>query len=216
MDNQKADSYWLNLEDPTQREWARKHLHNMGAIYLDQPITYKSLDGWLQQERDKDSALLVRMQSAWGQVQRRKESKRAGEKACSFVLSSKAKRHLDTLAKQNKAGIKDFLETLLSDEYEQASQQKIAARDAAKKAAEKEKLLRKKLEAINSALHECITELTQRTIMMETENLSIDDISEEQKSRSAALHSETLKRFTAPRPMLPRDEEFPRGMERPT
>ena len=59
-------------------------------------------------------------------------------------------------------------------------------------------------------------ELTQRTIMMETENLSIDDISEEQKSRGAALHSETLKKFTAKRPMLPRDEVFPRSMERPT
>lgn len=215
MDNQKADSYWLNLEDPTQREWARKHLHNKGAIYLDQPITYKSLDVWLQQERDKDSALLVRMQSAWGQVQRRKESKRAGEKACSFVLSSKAKRQLDSLAKQNESSIKDFLETLLSDEYEEASQQKILAKDAAKKTAEREKLLRKKLEAINSALHECVTELTQRTIMMEAENLSIDDLSEEQKIRSAALHSETLKKFTAKRLMLPRDEVFPRGMERP-
>ena len=83
-------------------------------------------------------------------------------------------------------------------------------------AAEKEKLLRKKLEAINSVLHECITELTQRTIMMEAENLSIDDLSEEQKSRSAALRLETLKKFTAPRPMLPRDEVFPHGMERPT
>jgi hypothetical protein len=211
MNTDMTSTPWLDLENADQRSWALIYLRtHRGAV-----ITEKGLDEWLIQERRKDSAVLARMKRAWGQVQRRKESKRAGEKACSFVLSSKAKRHLDTLAKQNESSIKDFLETLLSDEYEEASQQKIAARDAAKKAAEKEKLLRKKLEAINLALHECITELTQRTIMMETENLSIRDISEEQKSQSATLHSETLKKFTAKRSMLPRDEVFPRGMERP-
>lgn len=212
MSTDMTSTSWLDLENAHQRRWALNYLRTYrGAL-----VTEAGLDEWFKQERYQDSAVLARMKLAWGQVQRRKESKRAGEKACSFVLSSKAKRHLDTLAKQNESSIKDFLETLLSDEYEEASQQKIAARDAAKKAAEKEKLLRKKLEAISSALHECITELTQRTIMMETENLSIDDISEEQKSRSAALHSATLKKFTAKRPMLPRDEVFPRGMERPT
>jgi len=207
-----TNTSWFDLENADQRRWALNYLRT----YRRALVTERELDDWFEQEREQDSAVLARMKSAWGQVQRRKESKRAGEKACSFVLSSKAKRHLDTLAKQNDSSIKDFLETLLSDEYEKANQQKIAARDAAKKAVEKEKQLRKKLEAINSALHECITELTQRTIMMEAENLSIDDISEEQKSRSAALHSETLKKFTAKRPMLHRDEVFPRGMERPT
>lgn len=212
MSTNMTSTSWLDLENADQRRWALNYLRTYrGAL-----VTKAGLDEWFKQERYQDSAVLARMKLAWGQVQRRKESKRAGEKACSFVLSSKAKRHLDTLAKQNESSIKDFLETLLSYEYEEASQQKIAARDAAKKAAEKEKLLRKKIEAINSALHECITELAQRTIMMETENLSIDDISEEQKSRSAALHSATLKKFTAKRPMLPRDEVFPRGMERPT
>lgn len=212
MSTDMTSTSWLDLENADQRRWALNYL----LTYRGALVTEAGLDEWLKQERYQDSAVLARMKLAWGQVQRRKESKRAGEKACSFVLSSKAKRQLDTLAKQNESSIKDFLETLLSDKYEEASQQKIAARDAAKKSAEKEKPLRKKLEAINSALHECITELTQRTIMMEAENLSIDDISEEQKSRSAALHSETLKKFTAKRPMLPRDEVFPRSMERPT
>ena len=212
MSTDMTSTSWFDLENADQRRWALNYLRTYrGAL-----VNEGGLDKWLKQERHQDSAVLARMKLAWGQVQRRKESKRAGEKACSFVLSSKAKRHLDTLAKQNESSIKDFLETLLSDEYEEASKQKIAARDAARKAAEKEKLLRKKLEAINSALHECITELTQRTIMMEAENLSIDDLSEEQKSRSAALRLETLKKFTAPRPMLPRDEVFPHGMERPT
>ena len=212
MSTGMTSTSWFDLENADQRRWALNYLRT----YRRALVTERELDDWVKQEQQRDSGVLARMKSAWGQVQRRKESKRAGEKACSFVLSSKAKRHLDSLAKQNESSIKDFLETLLSEEYEEATQQKIAARDAARKAAEKEKLLRKKLEAINSALHECITELTQRTIMMETENLSIDDISEEQKSRGAALHSETLKKFTAKRPMLPRDEVFPRGIKRPT
>lgn len=130
------------------------------------------------------------------------------------MLSEQAKQKLNKLAKQNKSSITDFLESLLSDEYEQATKQKIIAKDAAKRAADKEQQLRKKLSSMHSALQKCITELTQRTAIMEAANLSIDSLSEEQKSRSTALYKETLKKITGKGLISFLDEQLPRSMGR--
>lgn len=213
MNIEMKSTPWLDLTSADQRGWALKYLQETGLTYRGTLITDGWLDEWLGQERFKDSALLERMKRAWGQVLRRKASKAAGKIACSFVLSSQAKRRLDALAKKNKASITDFLETLLSGEYEQANLQKVEARSAAKKAADKEKLLRKKLDSITPAL-QCITELMQRTVMMEAANLSIDDLSEEQKSRSELLSTEALKKLTGKSSIFFMDELLPRPMER--
>lgn len=84
----------------------------------------------------------------------------------------------------------------------------------AKNALDKEKLGRKKLGSLYSALLECIRELTQRTVMMEAANLSIDSLSEEQKSLSAELYTETLKKLTNKSLMSLIDEQLSRSMER--
>lgn len=209
-----AGSDWLNMKEIDQLKWATKHLRTKGETHEGAPISATNFDAWLSQERTKDSALLLRMKLAWTQAQRRKADKNAKKKACSFVLSEQAKQKLNKLAKQNKSSITNFLESLLSDEYEQATQQKKVAKNAAKRAADKEQQLKKKLGSMYSALQECIKELTQRTVMMGAANLSIDSLSEEQKSVSAELYTETLKKLTDKSLMSLIDEQLSRSMER--
>lgn len=209
-----AGSDWLNMKEMDQLKWATKHLRTKGETHEGAPISATNFDAWLSQERTKDSALLLRMKLAWTQAQRRKADKNAKKKACSFVLSEQAKQKLNKLAKQNKSSITNFLESLLSDEYEQATQQKKVAKNAAKRAADKEQQLKKKLGSLYSALQECIKELTQRTVMMGAANLSIDSLSEEQKSVSAELYTETLKKLTDKSLMSLLDEQLSRSMER--
>lgn len=209
-----AGSDWLNMKEIDQLKWATKHLRIKGETHEGAPISATNFDAWLSQERTKDSALLLRMKLAWTQAQRRKADKNAKKKACSFVLSEQAKQKLNKLAKQNKSSITNFLESLLSDEYEQATQQKKAAKNAAKRAADKEQQLKKKLGSLYSALQECIKELTQRTVMMGEANLSIDSLSEEQRSVSAELYTETLKKLTDKSLMSLIDEQLSRSMER--
>ncbi|RUT39797.1 hypothetical protein WG29040_05620 [Pseudomonas sp. PAMC 29040] len=209
-----AGSDWLNMKEMDQLKWATKHLRTKGETHEGAPISATNFDAWLSQERTKDSALLLRMKLAWTQAQRRKADKNAKKKACSFVLSEQAKQKLNKLAKQNKSSITNFLESLLSDEYEQATQQKKVAKNAAKRATDKEQQLKKKLGSVYSALQECIKELTQRTVMMGAANLSIDSLSEEQKSVSAELYTETLKKLTDKSLMSLLDEQLSRSMER--
>ncbi|AZF33405.1 hypothetical protein C4J89_3947 [Pseudomonas sp. R4-35-07] len=209
-----AGSDWLNMKEIDQLKWATKHLRTKGETHEGAPISATNFDAWLSQERTKDSALLLRMKLAWTQAQRRKADKNAKKKACSFVLSEQAKQKLNKLAKQNKSSITNFLESLLSDEYEQATQQKKVAKNAAKRAADKEQQLKKKLGSLYSALQECIKELTQRTVMMGEANLSIDSLSEEQRSVSAELYTETLKKLTDKSLMSLIDEQLSRSMER--
>lgn len=72
---------WLDLENADQRSWALIYLRtHRGAV-----ITEKGLDEWLIQERRKDSAVLARMKRAWGQVQRRKESRRESMQLRTFI-----------------------------------------------------------------------------------------------------------------------------------
>ncbi|ANF87725.1 hypothetical protein ACLBW8_00725 [Pseudomonas sp. M5A4_2d] len=139
---------------------------------------------------------------------------RGDSQACSFVLSEQAKQKLNTLAKQNKSSITNFLESLLSDEYEQAAQQKTVAKNAAKRAAEKEQQLKKRLDSLYLALQKCATELTQRVVMMEAVDLSIASLSEEQKSQSEALYAKTLKKLTGKSPTTFLNEQLSRSTER--
>jgi len=209
-----AGSDWLNMKEIDQLKWATKHLRTKGETHEGAPISATNFDAWLSQERTKDSALLLTMKLAWTQAQRRKADKNAKKKACSFVLSEQAKQKLNKLAKQNKSSITNFLENLLSDEYEQAAQQKTVAKNAAKRAAEKEQQLKKRLDSLYLALQKCVTELTQRIVMMEAVELSIDSLSEEQKSQSEALYAKTLKKVTGKSPTAFLNEQLSRSMER--
>lgn len=106
---------WIKNNNPTQIKWAHQYLRKYGVqIAVGSIGLYEDLQDWDDKNPD-DSAyreLIRKMKAAWAQKKLR--DKHDGRKTHNFILSTKAKGNLDSLAKRQHRSITNTLENLIA------------------------------------------------------------------------------------------------------
>lgn len=106
---------WIKESNDTQIKWAHQYLRNHGAqIGVGSVGPYEDLKDWDGRQPDNSSyrELIRQMKAAWAQKKLR--DKPDGRKTQNFILSTKAKASLDSLAKRQHRSITNTLENLIA------------------------------------------------------------------------------------------------------
>ncbi|GEM_PF-2989480 len=213
MERQRDPGFWLNVNHEEQAEWAVNYLRKKGILhdgrYL---LSREELRQWLRQERAQtDSGLLMRMERAWDQVQRRKTDRSKKLRRFNVLVSAQAMKQFQAFRKPLKTTNSNALEMLITAENERAAAQNVEIR----KAQEDARQLKSKLKLLNKQMQECINELSDRSVLMEDARISLDGLTEEQKSRSKKLFQQLVNDLIGPNLTSKLDLAFHDRMERP-
>lgn len=182
--------FWLDVNNQEQAVWAASYLSKKGVAldgrYL---LSTTPLSQWLKQERERPhSGLLMRMEKAWDQVQRRNADRAKKMKRLNTLISARAMQQLLAFRKELQTTNSNILEILLTAESERAA----AQNEKTKQAQEEASQLKSKLNVLNRITQKCIEKLSDCCVLMEDAQISLNDITDEQKSRSKKL---VLQRF---------------------
>lgn len=106
---------WIKASNDTQIKWAHQYLRNNGAhIDIGSVDRYEDLKDWDARQPDSSThrEMIRKMKAAWAQKKLR--DKPDGRKTQNFILSTKAKASLDSLAKRQHRSISNTLENLIA------------------------------------------------------------------------------------------------------
>lgn len=190
MKRTRGHGFWLDVNNEGQAGWAVKYLRKKGILddggYL---LSRRALSQWLEQERAQPhSGLLTLMEKAWDQVQRRNTDRSKKMNRLNTLISAQAMKQFQVFRKELKTTNSNALEMLITAESDRAE----AVDMKLKKSQEETRQLKNKLKSLNKKLHKCISELSDRSVLMKDARISFDDITEEQKSRSKKLYQQLL------------------------